>query len=220
MTPQVTPHPLPDGFTLVYTQPHHAPALDTLQRLVFPTLADGERMKTEHYLHHIQLFPEGQISVLHRDRVVAGSSSIRHTFPHGAHRFADISGQLWLDTHQPAGDWLYGMDMAVHPAYRQRGISRAIYAARQQVCQTLGLKGQVIVGLLNGYAHCPDQLDVATYAEQVMQGLRTDPTITAQMRIGFVPVAFVPDYLDDPQCGHAGVLMRMQADHRVIGLSR
>jgi len=204
----VTQFVLPDGLLLQNTEPHHAPALAELQRIVFPTLSDEERMAERHYLRHLQIFPEGQIMVLHGPRVVAGSSSIRHCFPQENHRFLDISAQLWLDTHQPEGDWLYGMDLGVHPDYRSRGIARAIYEARRELCRRLGLKGQVIVGMLNGYAAFSEKMTVERYFDCLMRGELSDPTLSAQMRVGFEPLRLMPDYLDDPQCGNAGVLMR------------
>lgn len=197
-----------NGLTLQNTEAHHAHALAELQRVVFPTLSDHERMAERHYLHHLELFPEGQFVVLDGERVVAGSSSIRHAFPHGNHRFLDISAQLWLDTHQPDGDWLYGMDLGVHPDYRGRGIARAIYHARRSLCRTLGLKGQVIVGMLNGYADFSEKMTLEQYFDHLLRGELTDPTISVQMRIGFEPLRLMPNYLDDPQCGNAGVLMR------------
>lgn len=165
-------------------------------------------MAERHYLRHLQIFPEGQIVVLHGPHVVAGSSSIRHCFPQGNHRFLDISAQLWLDTHQPDGDWLYGMDLGVHPDYRGRGIARAIYQARRDLCLRLGLRGQVIVGMLNGYAAFSEKMSVEEYFAALLRGELSDPTLSTQMRVGFEPLRLMPDYLDDPQCGNAGVLMR------------
>jgi hypothetical protein len=40
--------------------PHHAGALEELQRIVFPAFAFAERLRAEHYLAHLQVFPEGQ----------------------------------------------------------------------------------------------------------------------------------------------------------------
>ena len=51
---------LPNDLVIASAQPQHAPALEALQRVVFPTLADEERFKAAHYLKHIDLFPEGQ----------------------------------------------------------------------------------------------------------------------------------------------------------------
>ena len=70
------------------------------------------------------------------------------------------------------------------------------------------LKGQVIVGTLNGYADFAKKMSVAEYFDRLLCGELSDPTISAQMKIGFEPLRLMPDYLDDPQCGHAGVLMR------------
>ena len=62
---------LPNGLVIASARPEHAAQLEALQRVVFPTLADEERFKAAHYLHHIELFPDGQFVGLDGDRVVA-----------------------------------------------------------------------------------------------------------------------------------------------------
>ena len=42
---------LPDGLVVMQTRPEHAPQLEQLQRVCFPTLDDAERFKAEHYRH-------------------------------------------------------------------------------------------------------------------------------------------------------------------------
>src|ERR1700744_1555654 len=46
--------------TVMPMLPQHAGALEELQRIVFPALAFAERLRAEHYLVHLQVFPEGQ----------------------------------------------------------------------------------------------------------------------------------------------------------------
>ena len=55
---------LPGGYIIQQTEARHAKALDALQRLVFPTLAEEERMAERHYLHHLEVFPEGQMVLM------------------------------------------------------------------------------------------------------------------------------------------------------------
>ena len=43
--------------------------------------------------------------------------------------YSEITGAGTFSTHDPGGDTLYGADIAVHPAYRGRGISKRLYKA-------------------------------------------------------------------------------------------
>ncbi|MEZ5284050.1 MAG: hypothetical protein R2712_04415 [Vicinamibacterales bacterium] len=119
---------LPGGLVIASARPEHAEALEALQRVVFPTLADDERFKAPHYRRHLELFPEGQFVGLDGSRVVAATATIRmhFDFGHVDHTFADILQGGWLTSHVPAGDWLYGADLGVHPDYRGRGLAGAM----------------------------------------------------------------------------------------------
>jgi GNAT superfamily N-acetyltransferase len=206
---------LGNGLVIQNTQAEHAIHLDALQKVVFPTLSDAERMAERHYLHHINLFPEGQFVVLDGTEPIAMSTTIRYHLALEDHTFLEISDNLWLNTHEPEGDWLYGMDVGVHPDYRGRGIAREIYRARQETCQRLGLKGQITVGMPNGYADYADTLSLDQYYDQLVAGSLKDPTVSAQQKIGFEFKRLIHHYLDDPQCGHGGVLMLLDVQKLV-----
>jgi GNAT superfamily N-acetyltransferase len=206
---------LSSGLVIQNTQAEHAEPLAALQRVVFPTLSDEERMAARHYLHHIKLFPSGQFVVLDGDRCVGMSSTIRYHLALEDHTFLEISDQLWLNTHEPTGDWLYGMDVGVHPEYRGRGIARDIYRARQETCRMLGLKGQITVGMPNGYLQVVDQMSLEAYYEAILAGEIQDPTVSVQQKIGFELVRLIPNYLEDPQCGNGGVLMVLSVEKEV-----
>jgi len=194
------------------TQPQHAAGLERLQTIVFPTLADTERFKAPHYLHHIALFPEGQFCVTDGERVVGMTSTIRYDFDfaHPEHTFAEIIAGGWLSTHQPDGRWLYGMDIGVDPEYRGRGIARMLYAARQDTVRALGLAGQVTVGMPSGYGGVKNRISAADYYAELVAGKRTDPTITVQMHLGFVPRGLIAGYIDDPICDGYGVILVLE----------
>ena len=133
----------------------------------------------------------------------------------GHHTFLEVSGNLWLTTHDPEGEWLYGLDMGVDPAYRGRGLAREMYRARHALARRLGLRGQMIVGMLNGYEPYASEMSIETYFEQLRNGMLNDPTISAQVKIGFEIVDLMPGYLDDPACGNAGALMILPAEKNV-----
>jgi GNAT superfamily N-acetyltransferase len=208
---------LSNGIRICSTRPEHAPGLEQLQILCFPTLQDEERFKQAHYLKHIELFPEGQFVALDGPRVVGMTSTIRlnFDFDHTNHTFGDIIQGGWLTSHEPDGRWLYGADIGTHPDYRGRGIARGLYAARQDTVRRLGLEGQVTVGMLRGYGALKDKMSAEAYYESLLRGERNDPTISAQLKIGFEPRGLMPGYLNDPVCDNAGVLLVLSAERDV-----
>jgi GNAT superfamily N-acetyltransferase len=213
---------LPNGLVIASATPEHAEALEELQRVVFPTLADEQRFKAAHYLKHLELFPAGQFVGLDGDRVVAATTTIRlhFDFMHASHTFADIIQGGWLTSHEPDGDWLYGADIGVHPAYRGRGVAQALYAARQELVWALGLKGQVTAGMLSGYGAVKHQMSAEAYYEGLLAGRINDPTLSMQQRIGFEFRGLLKDYLDDPLCDNYSVLIVLDAAKDVPGAVR
>lgn len=203
---------LANGIVITQTRSEHAEQLETLQETVFPTLADDEIIRAEHYRHHVQMFPEGQFVALDGDRVVGMCSSIRldFDFEHSEHTFADLLQGGYMTAHQPDGVWLYGMDMGVHPDYRRQGISRGLYDARLNYVRAEGLKGIVGGGMLSGYGAVKDQMPVETYYQKLVAGEIQDPTISAQRRIGFELRGLLPNYVQDPVCANYGVLIVLE----------
>lgn len=205
-----------DGLVVRRTRPEHAEALGELQQIVFPTLAVEQRFAAPHYLRHLELFPEGQLCVAdgsQGDRVVGMTSTIRmdFDFEHSDHTFADVIQGGWLTSHQPAGRWLYGADLGTHPDYRRRGIARALYAARHDIVRSLGLAGQVTVGMPSGYGTVKHAMTAEAYHSELVAGTRSDPTISAQLRIGFEIGVLIPGYIHDPVCDHYGIVLVLPA---------
>jgi len=66
------------------TLPGHAAELETLQRTVFPTLAEEERLHAPQYLRHLEVFPAGQFVILADCRVVGMTTTMRY----------DVSGTM------------------------------------------------------------------------------------------------------------------------------
>jgi GNAT superfamily N-acetyltransferase len=216
----VIEHRFGGGLLVRPTGPEHAEALGELQTLVFPTLAPEERFAAAHYRRHLELFPEGQLCVVDTtqdDRVVGMTSTLRldFDFDHPHHTFAEIIQGGWLTSHQPAGRWLYGADVGTHPDYRRRGIARALYAARHEVVRALALAGQVTVGMPSGYGAVKDTISAEAYHSELVAGTRSDPTISAQLRIGFEIGPLIPGYINDPVCDHYGIVLVLPATREV-----
>lgn len=216
--------PRPDPlrhWRIVPTAPEHAEALAALQRQVFPTLAPRQRFEAAHYRRHVAMFPEGQFAAVAGEMPgipVASTTTLRLDLDLDSprHTFAEIMGGGFLTGHDPEGAWLYGADLGVHPDFRRRGIARALYAARHRLVRERGLRGQVTVGLLSGYGSVSEEFPVRAYYHQVVTGLRIDPTLSAQLRLGFEPRALLPNYVEDPGCRGYGVFLVLPADRAVV----
>ncbi len=194
---------MPEKFTVVNSQPEMVARLEVIQRASFPSLAEDEIITAEHYAAHIERFPEGQFAALNEaGQVVACSTDFRTRidFDHFEHRYIDAVDNNWLGNHDPAGDWLYGADIGVLPDYRRRGIGRMLYEARRGLIRRLNLRGHVAGGLLKGYGRYKDRMPVEEYVEKLKAGELFDPTVSIQLKVGFVIHGLIQNYVDDPSC--------------------
>lgn len=206
-------HTLPNGIAIARTRPEHADQLEALQKTVFPTLSPGELFRAPHYRKHVELFPEGQFVALDGERVVGMTTAIRldFDFEHLTHTFAEVIQGGWLTSHDPSGRWLYGADIGTHPDYRRMGIARALYAARHETVRRFGLDGQVTVGMMSGYGALRERMTPEQYFDALRTGAVQDPTVSAQVRMGFEIRALLKGYLNDPVCANCGILIVLDA---------
>ncbi len=210
------------AFRVLPTAPGHAGPLAALQAIIFPDLAASERFGAEHYLRHLDVFPDGQFVAVPEDdpgRPVAATTTLRVHFDFDAtnHTFREAIGGLGLEAHRPDGPWLYGADLGVHPDWRRRGVARALYQARRDAARRLGLRGEIIVGLLNGYGAAADRMTADAYYQALLAGDLTDPTVSVQMRLGFRPRGLLPGYVADTRCRGFGVLLVRPLSPRAVG---
>ncbi|MFV5701851.1 GNAT family N-acetyltransferase [Flavobacterium sp. XS2P12] len=185
----------------------HAKQQAELQAIVFPTLSKDELITEEKYKKHLEIFPEGQFVVLDGDKVIASSTTLRQNYHKGPHTFLEISDNLWLGTHDPNADWIYGLDMSVHPHYQGKGIGREIYNARQNLAKQLGCKGQMTAGMPIDFDKVKDQMTILEYCNKLMKGEIIDSTVTAQTKCGFILIEPLLEYLDDSRSGNCAILM-------------
>ncbi|MHB8630099.1 MAG: GNAT family N-acetyltransferase [Aggregatilineales bacterium] len=185
------------GFTIASMSIEDCEPLAALQPIVFPTLHPSEYLTAEQYRNHLRVFPEGQFVARINCSPIGSTSTLRINFDfnHAQHNFADISDHGWLNDHDPEGEWLYGADLNVHPAFQRRGIGSRLYAARTALAEQLNLRGQITGGMLPGFPRYAHLMNVYTYCQKVVRGELVDPTLTAQLKNGFRFVRVLDDYL-------------------------
>lgn len=203
------------NYIITETKLIHAEQLENLQKKVFPTLSPDEWMNKSHYLNHIKIFSEGQLVVLDGEKVICGSTTMRTNFSDTNHTFKEITDNMSISTHNPNGEWIYGLDVSVDPDYQRQGIGRAVYNYRQEIAKKLNTKGQLTVGMTNGYINYAEKFSIEEYCKLVIEGKIIDPTVSSQMKYGFKVIKPIYNYLDDPKCGNAGILMYWPVDEKI-----
>ena len=203
-------------YKIVVAQPHHG-------RGVYETICLANTYDPSGHISGIfglkewgrllSRFPEGQLlavaDVDGEEKVIGVALSLRtnHTPSAEPLSWYEAIGDLTLANHDPTGNWLYGVEKAVHPEFQGLGIGSALYRAQFALVEKLGLRGILAGGMLKGYARHKHQMSVHDYAERVVRGEIFDPTVSVQMRRGFKPCGVIENYAWDAQAEHAGMLI-------------
>ena len=120
-----------------------------LQLRSFPGMEPWTR---EQFESQLAIFPEGQLGVDIDGVLVATSSSlIVDEEDFGAyHTFDEVSDKGFIRNHDPEGDTLYGIDIAIDPPHRGVHLTRRIYEARKELARARNLRAILIAGRIPG----------------------------------------------------------------------
>ena len=158
----------------------------------------------------IERFPEGQLGVEVDGRLVATALSlVVDVDEYGAdHAYADVVGEDVVEHHDAGGDTLYGIEVAVDPAFQGMRIGRRLYEERKALCRRLNLRRTVIGGRLPGYHKRAGEMTAQEYVEAVVRRDVAEPVLSFQLANGFVIKRVVPGYLPDDGASRGyGVVM-------------
>lgn len=193
------------------TPDDHA-AVTEVQRACFPGVQPWGKAQ---FARQIELFPEGQIGIELDGRLMATSSAMLVSGDdwEAAHVYQEVSGPGGMDAHEPEGDTLYGIDLAVHPEARGLRMARRIYEYRKLLMERWNLRRMFIAGRIPGLSAQPAEpdggpLSPEAYVRKVLSKRTADSTLNAQLAQGFYIRRVLRDYLpsDHESHGHA-VLM-------------
>jgi ribosomal protein S18 acetylase RimI-like enzyme len=186
-------------------------ALLRVQRECFPPPFPVELLWTREQIEsHVATFPAGCLCA-EADGELIGSATahiIRWNPLHAEHTWREAADDGYLRNHDPQGDTLYGVDIAVRPTWRGHGVARALYRARYDLVRKLRLKRFVAGSRISGYHRFSDRLSPEEYTQAVIAGQLDDPVITPQLRAGLEPVQLLREYLDDAEAANCALLMQ------------
>jgi hypothetical protein len=195
-------------------------AVQDIQRKSFPTI---DAWTAEQFESQLKVFPEGQIGVELDGSLVATSSAlIVDEEDFGAyHTFDQVSDNGFIRNHDPEGDTLYGIDIAIEPKHRGAHLTRRIYEARKEVARQRNLRAILIAGRIPGYGKQADKMSAEEYVQRVIRKefKDKDPVLTAQLAQGFSVRAVLKDYLpqDAESRGYAVYMEWLNPEHHPKG---
>jgi ribosomal protein S18 acetylase RimI-like enzyme len=190
-----------------------------VQRESFPPPFPSELWWNEEQLiEHVTRYPQGALCVEMDGSVVGSMTGLRVIVDLAhPHTWAAITDEGYIRNHDPAGDTLYIVDICVRPTYRQYGLGKLMMHSMYELVVQEDLVRLLGGGRLSGYHRHADELTAEQYLAKVVAGELHDPVITFLMRCGRMPIAIVPDYLEDEESRNHGVLMEWRNPFRPAG---
>lgn len=112
----------------------------------------GGSWTEKQFASQIARFPEGQLCIEDNGKVIAAAISLIVDYKRWGdkHTYKDITGDGYLTPHDPNGDTLYGVDIFVHPDYRDMRLGRRLYDARKELCERMNLRAMMAGGRIPG----------------------------------------------------------------------
>lgn len=191
---------------------HDIPGIQALMRRVYPPPHGPEAVWGEaNLLAHLERFPEGQFVAEAPDGTPVGTATTMLTGLDRAlepHTWAEITGRGSISTHVPGGKAMYGVNIAVDPAWQNQGVGRALYGARLELARQLGCTVFVAGARIPGYQQVAGFMSPEAYLDAVKEGRLVDPTLSKQKSIGFEVKGLLPGYAADHETlGHAALIV-------------
>ncbi|MFA5631913.1 MAG: bifunctional GNAT family N-acetyltransferase/carbon-nitrogen hydrolase family protein [Porticoccaceae bacterium] len=169
---------------------------------VYPNMGGGWTKKA--YRSMLKVFPEGQICIEDNGKVVAAAFAVVVDYDKfgDQHTYDEVVGDAYLNTHDPNGDVLYGIDVFTDPEYRNLRLGRRLYEARKELCRSLNLRAIVAGGRIPHYRHHSASMSPQQYIEAVQRKELYDPILTFQLANDFEVKQVLRGYIPQDRESH------------------
>lgn len=182
-------------------RPDEIKALYACQKAAYPLFAPSG-LCTERMLRlQLEAFPDGQFVAIVDGKIVGYAMSLIVQLDDESpwYSYGEITGAGTFSTHDPAGDTLYGADIAVHPDHRGQRIAGLLYERRIRLLRRFNLRRMVAGGRIPGYKAVAGKMTAEEYVELVNRGHLKDSALNAHLRAGYKVRGVHMGYLRDEQ---------------------
>lgn len=196
-------------------RPMHSADIPQIMALSERIYGEGMGWSARQLESHLEVFPEGQLVAVRPledgERVVGMAASLIILWDDYelTDSWRDFTAAGMFTNHDPVrGRTLYGAEVMTDPTARGQGIGSALYRARQRLVERLGLRRIRAGARLRGYHRVAATMTAAEYVDDVVAGVRRDPTLSFQLRRGFSVIGVVGGYLrhDPESLGYVAVI--------------
>ncbi|MBN1951935.1 MAG: GNAT family N-acetyltransferase [Bacteroidales bacterium] len=192
--------------------PEDIPGIIKIQRLAYPRFSREDLCDERNYQYQLKAFPEGQLLAECEGIIVAYATSLIVQIDDDSpwYSYSEITGLGTFSTHNPAGDTLYGADIAVLPDWQGKGVASKLYSARKKILTRLNLRRMVAGGRIPGYSMFAGRLSPEKYIEMVTEGKLKDPALSAHLKAGYRVKGVHMDYLTDEESLNYATFLEME----------
>ncbi len=146
----------------------------------------------------ISIFQEGQVVIKVNEQIAGCALSIIVDYNKydSEHTYKDITGDFTFNTHSPAGDVLYGIDVFIKPEYRGMRLGRRLYDYRKELSERLNFRGVAFGGRIPSYHKYSNEISPKEYIDRVRRKEIHDPVLNFQLSNDFHPTKVIKNYLE------------------------
>ena len=166
--------------------------------------------KESHIQTLINKFDKGQVVIKINGQLAGCALSIIVDYDEfsESHTYKEITQNYSFNSHNDAGDVLYGIDVFIKPEFRGLRLGRRLYDYRKELCEKLNLRGIAFGGRIPNYHKYINELSPKEYIEKVKRKEINDPVLNFQISNDFHPVKVMKGYLDgDTDSNEVAVLL-------------
>ena len=190
----------------------HEGIRELMQRVYPPPHGPECVWSTASLEQHLRHFPEGQF-VIQDDRGVPRATSttmrVNRDRALSPHTWLEITEKGTLRTHEPRGEILYGVNIAVDPVLQGQGLGRSLYGSRFELGRRLGCSVFAAGARIPGFHRMAGWSTPEEYIRRVVMGELYDPTLSKQLALGFRVAGVLIDYAYDHETlGHAALIVK------------
>lgn len=192
------------------TTPADFEAIRALSEAVYP---GSPAWSLAQLASHHRVFPEGQfVAVDEATGEIVGMAASLIVWWNDyemTSSWRDFTDGGFFTNHDPEkGRTLYGAEIMVNPSRQGTGVGKKLYDARRELTVRLGLLRIRAGARLRNYHRYAGHLSPEEYVIKVVREEIGDPTLSFQLKRGFVVIAVVSNYLrhDPESLGHAAVI--------------